>query len=414
MKKNMTEFSNQLKSNIEKIINDSYNKLANDQYNYYYFLKKDVDNWKQTILSEIIKAIDQFNVYLSNNLNRDIEKKGQNNNDKTVIKIESRSDLNHFTSKEIQEENKEITRNFQNEAYNHMSVNEKKENENVAVFLFRVAQIARIAHSKQKILFQFMKEKYLESNKIDINVFEKEKEKSLQEFSSFVKNSEKNKQTKEDYIKILSQVKLYEKDEKNNNKENEFITKLFFDLSILYFHCSISFPLVEISFTKKEDYNSEEMIDFINRGKNRKVNFVILPSLFSNGNFLQIGKSWVFTYLKNTFRFENLKDESFDMVIEEEDSNQKKEKKKAIPEVVVYSKTNYNETIINIKSDFTIPNDKGYDIKFYFRSKQGNQVINKVVETNNFRFSNNLVFLKYEVRKHKNVLFTSYFMQLKK
>ena len=252
MKKNMTEFSNQLKSNIEKIINDSYNKLANDQYNYYYFLKKDVDNWKQTILSEIIKAIDQFNVYLSNNLNRDIEKKGQNNNDKTVIKIESRSDLNHFTSKEIQEENKEITRNFQNEAYNHMSVNEKKENENVAVFLFRVAQIARIAHSKQKILFQFMKEKYLESNKMDINVFEKEKEKSLQEFSSFVKNSEKNKQTKEDYIKKLSQVKLYEKDEKNNNKENEFITKLFFDLSILYFHCSISLPLVEIRFTKKK------------------------------------------------------------------------------------------------------------------------------------------------------------------
>ena len=48
------------------------------------------------------------------------------------------------------------------------------------------------------------------------------------------------------------------------------------------------------------------MIDFINRGKNRKVNFVILPSLFSFGSFLQNGKAWVFTFYKNTFRFDDL------------------------------------------------------------------------------------------------------------
>ena len=46
------------------------------------------------------------------------------------------------------------------------------------------------------------------------------------------------------------------------------------------------------------------MIDFINRGKNRKVNFVILPSLFSNENYLQNGKFWVYTYLDNDFKFE--------------------------------------------------------------------------------------------------------------
>ena len=49
------------------------------------------------------------------------------------------------------------------------------------------------------------------------------------------------------------------------------------------------------------------MIDFINRGKNRKVNFVILPSLFSDGSFLQNGKLWVFTFCKNTFKFDVLK-----------------------------------------------------------------------------------------------------------
>ena len=45
------------------------------------------------------------------------------------------------------------------------------------------------------------------------------------------------------------------------------------------------------------------MIDFINKGNNRKVNFVILPSLSSNGNFLENGKYWVFTYKKDTFHF---------------------------------------------------------------------------------------------------------------
>ena len=47
------------------------------------------------------------------------------------------------------------------------------------------------------------------------------------------------------------------------------------------------------------------MIDFINKGNNRKVNFIILPSLESKGNFLENGKSWVFTYVNDTFRFED-------------------------------------------------------------------------------------------------------------
>ena len=88
------------------------------------------------------------------------------------------------------------------------------------------------------------------------------------------------------------------------NQQKKFLFDLNSKLKIMYLHCELAFPLVEISFEKEEKFNSEKMIDFINRGHNRKVNFVILPSLFSNGNFLQNGKSWVFTYNKNTFRFE--------------------------------------------------------------------------------------------------------------
>ena len=87
----------------------------------------------------------------------------------------------------------------------------------------------------------------------------------------------------------------------------------------MYLHCVLSFPYVEISFEKEEKFNSEKMIDFINRGQNRKVNFVVLPSLFSNGNFLQNGKSWVFTYNKNTFKFEESELEELNKKITKKD-----------------------------------------------------------------------------------------------
>ena len=117
----------------------------------------------------------------------------------------------------------------------------------------------------------------------------------------------------------------------------------------MYFHCDISFPSVEINFTKKDDFNSEIMIDFINRGKNRKVNFIILPSLFSNGNYLQNGKFWVFTYFKNTFRFENSIDSSLDEYLKEE--NPKSESKYWMK---AYCKIEDKKKSVIIKTNFNI------------------------------------------------------------
>ena len=95
--------------------------------------------------------------------------------------------------------------------------------------------------------------------------------------------------------------KIFENEE--NIKKKEYLLNLYRNLSIMYFHCIIAFPIVELDFKAEENFNSEKMIDFINRGKNRKVNFVILPALISNENYLQNGKSWVFTFSKNTFKF---------------------------------------------------------------------------------------------------------------
>ena len=114
------------------------------------------------------------------------------------------------------------------------------------------------------------------------------------EFSSWVKEYEKGSEGKKKYENYFKDERIFYKNEK--------ISTLFPQLTKLYFHCKLSFPIVEIGFDdikSGESFNHETMIDFINKGNNRKVNFVILPSLFSNGNFLENGKYWVFTYKKD-------------------------------------------------------------------------------------------------------------------
>ena len=152
--------------------------------------------------------------------------------------------MNIFTPEDIQEENKEITINFQNEAFNYMNANnEKEENENVAVFLKNVAIISRYSFKDAKNLYRIMEEKYL---KITGNKTTKNDEKYKKEFSQWIKNLEK-KQGKKEYDFYLNQLKSYEKELKADDRE--YLKKLLYDLIIMYFHCDISFPFVKIDFT---------------------------------------------------------------------------------------------------------------------------------------------------------------------
>lgn len=73
----------------------------------------------------------------------------------------------------------------------------------------------------------------------------------------------------------------------------KYFKKLYKDLIILYFQCELSIPKVEISFDfdiTNIIFNSKKMIDIVNKGNNRKINFVFFPSLFSNGNYIENGK----------------------------------------------------------------------------------------------------------------------------
>ena len=392
--KKLKDLSNQAKKNIKNNIDNSFASLT---MNKQLINKKDIEKWKDNIiLTYINNEIDKL-INLSND-NKEPEKTSDNNDDnKKEYKIESNSELNMFTPKDIQEENKEITRNFQNEAYNYMNANEKVENENVASFLKNVAIISRISFKEHKNLNKEMEEKYL---MIPGNKKQKDDEIYKKEFSQWIKNLEK-KEGKRIYDNFLNQLKPFEKEIKDN-KEQKYLKQLLYDLIIMYFHCDISFPIVEINFTKKEDFNSEMMIDFINRGKNRKVNFVILPSLFSNGNYIQNGKLWVFTYFKNTFRF----GDSIDNCLEEflKEKNLKSEN---LYTMKAYYKIEGDEKIINIKTNFGIPKNSNYNFVFYLKNTKKNQVTVERTKLISFRLKKHVDIVEFQFVLDNKILVTS-------
>ena len=132
------------------------------------------------------------------------------------------------------------------------------------------------------------------------------------EFSSWVKEYEKDPEIKQYYEKYFNLNKI-----KGKFVDNKYIPTLIPQFIILYFHCELSFPNIDVDFNSEIKFNHEKMIDFINKGNKKEVNFVILPSLFSNGNYLENGKSWVFTYTKKTFKFDK-DDLKFEILVDKQ------------------------------------------------------------------------------------------------
>jgi len=226
--------------------------------------------------------------------------KAQQDGNKQYIK------LDYFTSKDIQEENKEITRKFQKEALNNINDDEETENETIGQFLKEVAMISRRAYNSSNELLMKMFDEFQIFTEEEKTITNLENDEQLKkEFSSWVKEYEKDQKGNQKYEKYFNEFKG-----KDQYAKQEYTQILFSQLTILYFHCKLSFPIVEVNFNDIKSgisFDHEIMIDFINKGNNRKVNFVILPSLFSNGNYLENGKFWVFTYKKKTFHFSDSK-----------------------------------------------------------------------------------------------------------
>ena len=319
-----------IKKSVENLFNEIYKKAKSGN-----IPQKDVFELNQKILKYIS--------YEFMTIKKDLDVKTIDS------RIESKYVLNNFTSEDIEKKNIEITKIFQNEAFNRVNDDEKEENKSIADFFLRVAKLARIAFYTQKELLAPIKKLFFEYKESEgKNYIVKSEEDFKREFSCWVKKKEEEEEKKKKIKGIkqnnlnLSEIykenlekakdKIFEEDDDKQLKE--FLSKIFDSLTLMYFHCYLSIPLVEINFDLtpdskimknnqdhqaesncEESFNYEKMIDFINKGKNRKVNFVILPSLVSNKNYLKNGKFWVFTYLENTFKHDKTKLESIEKPI---------------------------------------------------------------------------------------------------
>ena len=146
------------------------------------------------------------------------------------------------------------------------------------------------------------------------------------------------------------------------------------------------------------------MIDFINRGKNRKVNFVILPSLIANGYFLENGKSWVFTFYKNTFKFENSINEFLNgLLVDNLSLKNIKENLK----IKVYCDNKNDSLSIKIDTNINIHENMNYEFIFYIKNKKKNYIFKKSTKEKNFKIDKNYEIKKYEFKFENETIISS-------
>ena len=384
--------ANQSESNKRKQILSIYKKFSKNQ-THISEPRKELNNlWKMTTI-ENNKLRENF--LNTNDINNNYEIK------KIIdYKIESNNELNNFTSKNIQDENNVITRNFQNEANNYMIIDEQVENEKIGIFFKKVAQISRMSYIASLKLLKKMKKKFTESKENKISLSD---ENFRKEFSLWIKLSEIKNNIFEEYNNILNQ-EFPSKIVANSNEE-KYLIKLFYDLILLYFHCHISFPLVEIDFKAEDNFDSNKMIDFINKGNQRKVNFVILPSLISNGHFLENGKSWVFTYLKDSFRFEEKKIDVLNNILNRKSSNVEINENDYDLKVIWKNKNNVKH--VEIITNIGTRRNKRYEFELFGYDKIKDMTFSLFTTLTHLELEKNMEIVKCELRVDDKIILSS-------
>ena len=358
------DFQN-LKKKIKKQIEDNFKNFKIDYI-------QDVKDWNNIVINII-----------ETNLDEAFHKISQEKNIKSNIKTSNLIEV--FTSEEIQLKNKIITTEFEKISYDYYNDYDENENSSIAEFLIEVANISRQAFNDSN---KYLKNVYNDfENKQKETTIISSKEHFKKIFSSWVK--------KNNIIENLlynQKINLNFIDKQGDKKKNEYFNKLYIDLLSLYFQCAITFPSIEIDFKTQNNFESTNMIDYLNKGgKNKKVNFVIFPSLYSNGKFLENGKKWVFTYFddykKNTFYFKELNLIQIN-----------KENIFHIPTLSEKLKLNLEQkTFIIPHLNYKISKEIHQKFVFIFKDKHSNNIEKKEIFVNpKFSLSNNFEFIKCE------------------
>ena len=342
-------------------------------------------------MEEILTYIDKMHQEIKNIMNKYIadEKKSLNKS-----KVQKCYELDIFTSKDIQDKYNVIISDFMQFSINFISDEDAKENQTLGTKLFQVAKISRYAYNDSNNVLSLIYKEFEKKKNKDIIITSPDQ--FRKNFSNWVKMNEqyKNKNFNDFVIKFSYQKFLNE--EKTNIKD--YFIKLYKDLLVLYFLCELSFPSVKIEFTNEDEFfNSGKMIDNFQirkKGQKTKVNFVYFPSLFSNGNYLENGKKWVFNFIYNekkggTFFFESNKLSQLTPLTDET-------KKFHIPKIndklkieliknISYSpKTNYSISDNSNKKYFIQTIDKNtkkinqyqFDSSFNLKLKNNEEIIN--------------------------------------
>ena len=167
---------------------------------------------------------------------------------------------------------------------------EEIENQTIAEFLIKIANISRISFNDSN---QFLRKIYNNYDKLKdknnetiISSFDQFRE----DFSSWAKNN--NEMINIELQNYLKYEKIPYINEEIDEKSKDYFKKLYKELILLYFQCELSFPSILIDFSNNEsDFIFDKMIEYPhNKGNKKEVNFVYFPSLFSNDNYLEKGK----------------------------------------------------------------------------------------------------------------------------
>ena len=289
-------------------------------------------------------------------------------------KIHNIQSYNYFTSKDIQNYYSEIIDFFKRYSINYINDDDEPENKTIE-FLEKVANISRKSYNDSNKYLQLLYNKFKNIEKNNETIISSLDQFKM-EFSSWIKNNNQFMEIcLEDFVKI-SNINEYLNELKEEETKN-YLEKLYKDLLILFFQCELSFPSITINFKKEEEFNFNKMEDLAdNKGKiKRKINFVVFPSLTSNGEFLQKGKQYVFTYFddenKKIFYFEKI---NLEPLIEEN-------KKFYIPRLKDKLKINLIKILIP-EINYKIAEKVKREYKFLLKNKNTNE--EKEVINNSF------------------------------
>ena len=358
--------------NIESI-QETYNKKKFETI-------KDIKDWKDEILQFMTENLNLKHAEILKYLNN-IEENivGRTKKDEIQHNIQN---YNVFTSKDIQNYYSEIIDYYKRYSVNYINDDDEPENKTIGVFLEKVANISRKSYNDSNKLLQLLYNKF-KNVKRNYETIISSLDQFKMEFSSWIKN--KNQLIEKSLENFVKNANINEYlNEQNEEETKNYLEKLYKDLLLLFFQCELSFPSITINFKKEEEFNFTKMEDLAdNKGKGeKKINFVVFPSLISNGEFLQKGKQYVFTYFneekKKTFYFENI---NLEPLIEENI-------KFYIPRLKDELKINLIKILIP-EINYKIAENIKRDYKFLLKNRKTNEEKEEVIKNSFIKIGEN-------------------------